>query len=409
MIKIIPINELQLGMFIHDLHSSWIHHPFWRGSFLLTEQEDLDKLLNCGIKTVSVDLSQSRLQNKPGYPYQSTGTDHSEPTQLKKHFHHNAPTTSHKISLQEELKRARRTCGMAMQEVNSMFTQVRMGKAISSHGAKETVKQIRASVSRNPQALISLARLKTADTYTYMHSVAVSALMIALAKELKLDDQMVEYAGRAGLMHDIGKMKVPDHILNKPDRLTHDEFAVIRKHPELGAELLKSIDEIPAEVIEACLHHHEKVDGSGYPTQQRDHEISLLSRMAAICDVYDAITSDRPYKKGWGPAESLQRMASWKGHFDKAIFQAFVKTVGIYPIGSLVRLKSQHLAVVIEQNEGNLISPKIKVFFSLRSELPITPRVVDLSHPQSGDSIIGRESHSQWNFPYLEELWQDSA
>lgn len=102
-------------------------------------------------------------------------------------------------------------------------------------------------------------------------------------------------------------------------------------------------------------------------------------------------------------------MASWKGHFDKAIFQAFVKTVGIYPIGSLVRLKSQHLAVVIEQNEGNLISPKIKVFFSLRSELPITPRVVDLSHPQSGDSTIGRESHSQWNFPYLEELWQDSA
>lgn len=302
MIKIIPINELQLGMFIHDLHSSWLHHPFWRSNFLLTEQEDLDKLLNCGIKTVSVDLSQSRLQNKPDYPIQSTGADHSEPPHLKKQFHQNASTTPLKISLQEELKRARRTCGMAMQEVNSMFTQVRMGKAISSHGAKETVKQIRASVSRNPQALISLARLKTADTYTYMHSVAVSALMIALAKELKLDDQMVEYAGRAGLMHDIGKMKVPDHILNKPDRLTHDEFAVIRKHPELGAELLKSIDEIPAEVIEACLHHHEKVDGSGYPTQQRDHEISLLSRMAAICDVYDAITSDRPYKKGWGPA-----------------------------------------------------------------------------------------------------------
>lgn len=407
MIKKIPVNELKLGMFIHDLHSSWINHPFWKSSFLLTEEDELDKLINCGIKTVSIDLSQSKLPVKPDssatlIPHSPNSSGIANSQKL-----YQTPSST-SVSLREELKQARKTCSLAMQEVTSMFAQVRMGKAISASGANETVRQIRASVARHPQALISLARLKDADTYTYMHSVAVSALMIALAKELDLDEELVEYAGRAGLLHDIGKMKVPDKILNKPDKLTSEEFAVIRKHPELGAELLQSMKAIPAPVIEACLHHHEKVDGSGYPGRQKENDISLLSRMAAICDVYDAITSDRPYKKGWGPAESIHRMASWKGHFDKRIFQAFVKTVGIYPIGSLVRLQSEHLAVVVEQNEDSLVSPVIKVFFSLRSGLPIKPRTVNLASKGHNDTIIGRESHKNWNFPYLDELWQDN-
>lgn len=405
MIKKIPINELKLGMFVHDLHSSWLNHPFWKSSFLLEDQEELDKLLSCGIKTVSIDLSQSKLP--------ATVNRHDERQSHNKVAQQSTPfpvlTPSEKISIREELKQARRTCGMAMKEVSSMFSQVRMGNAISMSGAEETIKQISGSVSRNPQAIITLARLKTADTYTYMHSVAVCALMIALAKELKLSDQMVEYAGRAGLMHDVGKMMVPDTILNKPGRLTSEEFAVIRKHPELGAEVLSQISTIPTEVLEACLHHHEKIDGSGYPGKQKGNKISLLSRMAAVCDVYDAITSDRPYKKGWGPAESLQRMASWEGHFDKKIFQAFVKTVGIYPVGSLVRLKSQHLAVVTEQNEGNLVSPVIKLFFSLRSELPVKPKTINLANKNVNDTIVGRESHGKWNFPYLDELWQEDS
>ena len=201
-------------------------------------------------------------------------------------------------------------------------------------------------------------------------------------------------------------MAMPDDILNKPGRLSDDEFLVIKSHPEKGREILLRTGDIPNMVVDVCLHHHEKYDGSGYPHGLKSDDISIYARMGAICDVYDAITSNRPYKKGWGPAESLQKMAQWKGHFDPVLFQSFVKVVGIYPIGSLVRLKSQRLAVVIEQNEKSLLKPKVKVFFSVRSSMPLPQSVVDLSSTSVDDSIEAREHFENWSFPYMEELWQ---
>jgi len=158
--------------------------------------------------------------------------------------------------------------------------------------------------------------------------------------------------------------------------------------------------------MDVCLHHHEKVDGSGYPKGLKDKEITLFAKMGAVCDVYDAITSNRPYKAGWDPAESLRKMAEWcEGHFDRAVFQAFVKSLGIYPIGSLVRLASGKIAVVIEQTNKSLITPRVKAFYSVKSELRITPEIVDLSSANANDKIVGREDPGQWNFHDLNELW----
>jgi HD-GYP domain-containing protein (c-di-GMP phosphodiesterase class II) len=291
-----------------------------------------------------------------------------------------------------------------------MFEEARMGNAVDAGNALQVVEEISDSVARNPGALISLARLKTADDYTYMHSVAVCAMMVALAKQLGLDEKQTRLAGIAGLMHDLGKAAMPNDVLNKPGKLSDAEFAVIKGHPQAGYELLLTGTNVDPVTLDVCLHHHEKVDGSGYPKGLKGDQISLMAKMGAVCDVYDAITSNRPYKAGWDPAESMRRMAEWtNGHFDARVFQAFVKSLGIYPIGSLVKLSSGHLAVVVEQTGRSLTMPLVKVFYSTKSELRITPRIIDLSTTGATEKILSREDPDKWSFPDLKELWSGLA
>ena len=182
--------------------------------------------------------------------------------------------------------------------------------------------------------------------------------MIALGKKLGIEGDELKQAGIAGLLHDVGKMAIPGKVLNKPGRLTDEEFMIIKAHPFEGWKMLKKVGTVSDSVLDVCLHHHERVDGTGYPDKISGDDLSLIARMGAVCDVYDAISSDRCYKKGWQPAESLKKMAEWKdGHFDEKVFHAFVKTIGIYPNDTLVKLKSGRLALVLEQCEEDLTSP----------------------------------------------------
>jgi hypothetical protein len=161
-------------------------------------------------------------------------------------------------------------------------------------------------------------------------------------------------------------------------------------------------------VLDVCRHHHEKMDGSGYPDKLNADNISLIARMSAVCDVYDAITSNRPYKAGWDPAESVSRMASWQGHFDPKVLQTFIKTIGIYPTGSLVRMASGKLGIVVEQNAAKLTAPKVKLFFSTKSGMPLVPtKLLNLMESHVNDKIVARESPENWNFNagYLNDLW----
>lgn len=158
--------------------------------------------------------------------------------------------------------------------------------------------------------------------------------------------------------------------------------------------------------LDVCLHHHEKMDGSGYPKHLAAAQISLYARMGAVCDVYDAVTSNRPYKNGWEPADSIRKMAEWcNSHFDQRIFEAFVRSVGIYPVGSLVRLESDRLGVVVEQTEKSLLAPRVKVFFSIKSNIRLIPEVLDLSKPNARDKIVSHEDPAKWDLNDIQELW----
>jgi putative nucleotidyltransferase with HDIG domain len=396
MLRKIPVTKLTLGMHLQAFSGAWLDHPFWRTKFILTDPNDLLLIREGSITEVWIDVAKGKdIEPEDLAGAEETVTAEEVPVEKT--------IDQPKTAFADEVKKAGLIVNKGRQAVLSMFQEARMGKAIEAEAAAPLVEEISNSVMRNPGALISLARLKTADDYTFMHSVAVCALMIALARQLGLDDKQTREAGMAGLLHDLGKAMMPMDVLNKPGKLTDAEFATVKTHPEEGYKLLRQSQGISESILDVCLHHHEKIDGSGYPEGITGETMSLFAKMGAVCDVYDAITSNRPYKAGWDPAESIKRMAEWQGHFDPEIFQAFVKSLGIYPVGSLVRLASGKLAVVIEQGEKSLLSPKVKVFFSTRSQAYLKPEVVDLA--RSPEKISGREDAHKWGIKDVDQYW----
>jgi len=409
-LKKITVDRLTLGMHVKEFCGSWMDHPFWRGGFVVGNLKDLATIQASNIKEVWIDSSKGkdvveRRQVEAAVVPPPVPERRAQPEPIAEA----KPRSVAPTSMATELAQASRIFSESRQAVMSMFEEARMGNAVDTGSAKALVQDIADSVSRNAGALISLARLKNADDYTYMHSVAVCAMMVALSRQLGLDEEQTRSAGLAGLMHDLGKAAMPLDVLNKPGKLTDSEYSVVKTHPEKGYNLLQQGGELNAAVLDVCLHHHEKVDGSGYPKGLKGDEISLFAKMGAVCDVYDAITSNRPYKAGWDPAESLRKMAEWKGHFDLKVFQAFVKSLGIYPIGSLVRLSSGRLGVVVAQTGKSLTMPAVKVFFSTKSNLRIEPEVIELSRPGLKEKILQREDPTKWGFSDLNSLWAEQA
>ena len=409
MLKHIESGQLRLGMYIHALDGSWLSHNFWKSSFLLEKSTDLQRLRESRVTGIWIDLSRGKdvaaTSTSPGTPVPPCN-DPAAPQAAAPA----APTASSipatPLPWPEEVELARQQCLQATEAVVEMFQEVRMGHAIEPVKAEALAERIQQSIERSPAAFISVARLKSADTYTFMHSVAVSALMVALAHQLGLGAQQVKRAALAGLLHDMGKVFTNPDILNKPGALTDEEFAHMKLHPLHGHALLeKSITD--AEVLDACLHHHERLDGKGYPHNLSGPSIHLMARMTAICDVYDAITSNRPYKSGWSPAIALQRMAQWCGaHLDQHIFSAFVKTVGIYPVGSLLRLQSGRLALVFAFSKNKLLTPQVVCFYDIHRQQRIDPPLLlDLSEA-TDEHILRREDPENWDFHDLDDLWQ---
>lgn len=416
--KKISVDHLELGMYLEQICGAWIDNPFWRSRFVITDPKDITTLRASKVREVWIDTGKgadvwpetavSELRADDGSAMAQGGSSDAPANLGRDGFAGSASRTP--VPIAEEFERAAQICAAGKAAVTSMFQEARMGNTVDAAGVADLVEEISNSVARNSSALISLARLKTADDYTYMHSVAVCAMMIALARQLNQSEDVVRSLGVAGLLHDVGKMLVPNEVLNKPGKLTDAEFAIVKKHPSHGHRFLIESSNIDPLALDVCLHHHEKVDGSGYPKGFKGDAISLFAKMGAVCDVYDAITSNRPYKTGWDPSESLRQMGQWaSGHFDLPVFQAFAKTLGIYPVGSLVRLRSGRIGVVIEQSKGALTLPIVKAFYVISTKERIVPVVIDLSASGVEERIIARENPDQWKFDDLNALWSATS
>ncbi|ADU71074.1 HD-GYP domain-containing protein [Pantoea sp. At-9b] len=383
MIKLITVDELRPGMFVHKLEVWWIKDKRIRNQMLITEKRQIAWIRNEGILEVWIDVDKSvQAPQKPPEP--------KKEIPQTPFFH--------------EIDQAQAIFTEGKPQVLAMFNEARLGQSLDLNYTLNLVDEIAGSLTREPTALLSMARLKNHDDYTYLHSMAVCGLMISLGKKLGLDEQQQRRVGMGGLLHDVGKAAVPLEILNKPGRLTPEEMAIMRQHPIVGAQMLMEAD-ADEDLLDITLHHHEKLDGSGYPHGLKGEEISLFSRMAAVCDVYDAVTSDRPYRKGWTPAEAMHNMLSWRGHFDTKLLQTFVRSIGIYPVGSLVRLASGRVALVVQAGEQSLLKPKVHVFWSLHAQREIKPEELDLGDSFCTDSITGAEDSSMWQNIDLNRIW----
>lgn len=399
MLKRISVDDLRVGMHLHELGGAWLDHPFLRSSFKIEDVQTLRKIRSSGIREAWIDTAK-------GLDIAGGVTEAEADAEVELDLQASAaeePAPPVRASTEEEVARAREICAQAVAEVGKLFNEARMGKAIQPDCLLPVATDIAASVERNQGVLTALMRLRQQDSYTYMHSVSVGALMVGLGRQLGIAPDLLPELGLAGLLHDIGKVEIELELLNKKGRLTDAEFGRLREHAPSGHRLLLAgnASEI---ALEVARHHHERADGSGYPDHLASDTISLYARMAAVCDVYDATTSNRPYKDPWQPAHALRKMAEWsRNQYDTRVFHAFVRTIGIYPIGTLVRLRSGYLGVVMDQNEKALLAPRVKAFYAIDRGHRIPAKIIDLEH--EGDEILSHEDPDVWGIVDLYSLW----
>ncbi|HBH60701.1 MAG TPA: phosphodiesterase [Nitrospiraceae bacterium] len=396
MIKKINVNELIPGMFISDFNCTWLQHPFLNNNVKVKDEKIINKICEYGIREVYIDtdkgLDVAHAQTEKEMIQQIQ-------TEIEEVIESATEDTVHKkqTSFKEELVNAGKVIEEASQTVKNIMEDIKLGKQLNIETANEIVLKMIDSIIRNKDALVSLGRIRKKDEYTFMHSVNVCVLMVAFSKHLGYDDKTIELLGMGGLLHDIGKMRIPLSILNKPYKLTAREYDIVKVHVKDGCDILAQSPGISETSFLVTSHHHERLDGTGYPRGLKGEEISDAGKMAAIADMYDAMTSDRCYKMKILPTSGLRELYELRGiQLDDVMVQEFIRCFGIYPVGTLVRLKSGLLAIVIDNSDHNLLQPKVRVIYDANKEEFIRmPYEIDLSQSSGdggADSITNYES-----------------
>ncbi len=381
MIKKIPVHKVKIGMYVYDLNCSWMQHPFAMNQFKITQKEAIDKIMNAGVKEFYIDTEKGVdvEENIAVTSIKIDSKSESIPPDI--------PNPIQKKSLFNELLRATKVKEEAIQVVSSIMEEARLGKLIEMEQIESVVGNIVLSALSNKDALLGLMRLRKLDKYTFEHSVGSSILLVAFGGSLALSKDELMQVGIGGLLMDIGKSMTPASILTKPGRLSKNEFALMCKHVKYSKEILEKMQNVSEVVMNIATEHHERIDGTGYPLGKKGEDISLYGQMAAIVDVYDALTVKRVYCSGISSNAALKKLvASGKG-FNQELVQQFIHCIGIYPIGSLVALPNGFFAVVIESGDKGLLYPVIRVMFDSTKRQFITPYDIDLSNQSEKERV----------------------
>lgn len=346
-------------MYIHSLGGNWLSHDFLHNQFLIEDDDTAKKLKSSKIKTVIIDTDKGCdvvTENQRTIPKPETKVP-----DLKNNKPLFPETTAADIQF------AHKTYKVASRAIKDLMNDVRAGKELKPEDAQETAENIISAIDRNPHAINAATRIKSRDEYTFQHSIGVAALLTGFAKKTGFDLQEIEQIAIGGIIHDIGKIHVPDSILNKPDKLTDEEFILMKKHVVFSEEILKSHNHFTTIESDIALQHHERPDGKGYPFGLAGDEISKIGYMSAIVDVYDALSTKRVYKEAWEPTTALKNMVKWgPGQFNSDLLQWFIKYLGIYPVGTWVMLESGLVGFVLSQTE-DLLDPVIQIKLSTKT------------------------------------------
>lgn len=368
-----PVNQLQPGMYVLAIASQTGAMEIAQTG-LVTNRQQVDALIRRGVLTVRVDLARSKL---PGIE-QVVSPSPS----------HNAGSARPAGSGEGRALKIRRLYQEARELQGKFIRHLKAGEPIDITPLAAVAEEMVDTMFTHGDAMLCLARIRAKDAYLMEHSMNVAILLANFGRYLGLERNVLKELTLGGLLHDVGKIMTPDEVLNKPGKLTDEEFGVMRQHVVHSYDILSNTAGITPTMLEVAANHHERLDGTGYPQRLKGEQLSLYTRMSGIVDVYDAVTADRVYKQGMQPTQAFRVLL--KGidqHFDAELVTKFIKCMGVYPVGTLVQLSNQRLAVVMQRNEQQPLKPLVKVIYHATQRHYLEVQWLDLARNGGQESI----------------------
>ncbi|KTF14659.1 MAG: HD-GYP domain-containing protein [Pseudoalteromonas sp.] len=373
MLITLPISELTPGMYVDSVtkQHEGINSIKIKTSGLVRDKSIIQRLVAEGVLELLIDFTKGDAAIPAKYkPKNKPKTFNSQ---------QKAEKTPIAITLEQEFAKASVNYDQQGRKLQSLYGDLTSGLSLNVKVLDEIASEIVSSVFRNANAMSILTRIKDKHSYNWRHMINCAIFTAVFAKYLGYKEPLVQELAMGALLHDLGQAKLPQGIFSKPSKVTNNELVAIKKHVAQGLGLVKGEKGITPLMLDMIVNHHERLDGSGYPRAIQGDKISRPARIMAIVDVYDAMTADRPHQDGDEPINALRYLLANKQMFDAELVQHFIKCLGVHPVGTIVKLTNDRLALVLEGNKLNPIKPKIKLFYNAKHSHHITPKNIDLS------------------------------